>query len=93
MNTTKKHIISVRYFGAESWCVPCKIFAPIMRKLKEEGYSIELIDIDYNQELASQNNIKSVPTTIIEKDGIEVNRFVGGKTYKEMKNILDNMLK
>ena len=61
-----------KYFSAV-WCGPCKVFKPIMKELSDEGYDIEFIDGDENQDLAVQYNIRSVPTTIIEEDGkIEV---------------------
>jgi len=68
-----------KYFSAV-WCGPCKVFKPIMKELSDEGYDIEFIDGDENQDLAVQYNIRSVPTTIIEEDGKEVSRIVGVKT-------------
>ena len=64
-------------FWAE-WCGPCKAFKPIMNEIKSEGYSVEIIDLDSNQALANQYNVRSVPTTVIEQNGVEVDRFVGG---------------
>ena len=72
-----------KYFSAV-WCGPCKVFKPIMKELSDEGYDIEFIDGDENQDLAVQYNIRSVPTTIIEEDGKEVSRIVGVKTKEEM---------
>ena len=72
-----------KYFSA-TWCGPCKAFKPIMKELSDEGYDIEFIDGDENQDLAVQYNIRSVPTTIIEEDGEEVSRIVGVKTKEEM---------
>ena len=72
-----------KYFSAV-WCGPCKVFKPIMKELSDEGYDIEFIDGDDNQDLAVQYNIRSVPTTIIEEDGKEVGRIVGVKTKEEM---------
>ena len=72
-----------KYFSAV-WCGPCKVFKPIMKELSDEGYDIEFIDGDENQDLAVQYNIRSVPTTIIEEDGEEVSRIVGVKTKEEM---------
>ena len=67
---------TIKYFTA-TWCGPCKSFKPIMAEIACEGYSIQFIDIDENQSLASQHNILSVPTTVIEENGVEVDRFVG----------------
>ena len=67
---------TVKYFTA-TWCGPCKTFKPIMNEIASEGYSVQFIDIDQNQTLTSQHNILSVPTTVIEENGVEVDRFVG----------------
>jgi len=34
--------------------------------------------VDENKTLAQQYNVRSVPTTVIEENGVEVDRFVGG---------------
>ncbi len=66
----------MKYFSA-TWCGPCKAFKPIMNEIANEGYSVEFIDVDQSQELAAKYGVRSVPTTIIEEGGAEVNRFVG----------------
>ena len=48
-----------------------------MNEIANEGYSVEFIDVDQSQELAAKYGVRSVPTTIIEEGGVEVNRFVG----------------
>ena len=67
---------TMKYFSA-TWCGPCKAFKPIMSEIANEGYSVEFIDVDQSQELAAKYGVRSVPTTIIEEGGTEVNRFVG----------------
>tara|TARA_B100001778_G_scaffold334840_1_gene348236 strand:- start:1073 stop:1318 length:246 start_codon:yes stop_codon:yes gene_type:complete len=72
-----------KYFSA-TWCGPCKQFKPIMEELSNEGYNIEFIDGDENREVAIEYNIRSIPTTVIEKDGNELNRIIGVRSKKEM---------
>ena len=67
---------TAKYFTA-TWCGPCKAFKPIMNEISEEGYSIEVIDLDKQQDIATQYGIRGVPTTVIEENGVEVDRFVG----------------
>ena len=38
----------------------------------------EIVDVDENKALAQQYNVRSVPTTVIEENGVEIDRFVGG---------------
>ena len=74
---------TAKYFSA-TWCGPCKQFKPIMEELSNEGYNIEFIDGDENKEVAIEYNIRSIPTTIIEEEGKEINRLVGVKSKEEM---------
>ena len=67
---------TMKYFSA-TWCGPCKVFKPLMTEIASEGNSVQFIDVDEQQNLASQYGIRSVPTTVIEENGIEVDRFVG----------------
>tara|TARA_Y100001937_G_scaffold75131_1_gene102138 strand:+ start:285 stop:533 length:249 start_codon:yes stop_codon:yes gene_type:complete len=68
---------TAKYFTA-TWCGPCKAFKPVMTEIKNEGHSVQILDVDENKTLAQQYNIRSVPTTVIEENGVEVDRFVGG---------------
>ena len=67
---------TMKYFSA-TWCGPCKSFKPVMNEIVSEGYSVQFIDIDQSPNTATQYNVMSVPTVIIEENGVEVDRFVG----------------
>ena len=68
---------TAKYFTA-TWCGPCKAFKPVMTEIMNEGHSVQILDVDENKTLAQQYNVRSVPTTVIEENGVEVDRFVGG---------------
>ena len=78
---------TAKYFTA-TWCGPCKAFKPIILELISEVYNITIHDIDENQELASKYGVRSVPTTVIEENGVEVDRFVGASPKETVKNKL-----
>ena len=68
---------TMKYFSA-TWCGPCKVFKPIMQEIAGEGSIIvEFIDIDQEQNKAEKYNVRSVPTTVVEENGVEVDRFIG----------------
>ena len=67
---------TAKYFTA-TWCGPCKAFKPIMTEVMNEGYLVQILDVDQNKNTAQQYNVRSVPTTVIEENGVEVDRFVG----------------
>ncbi len=88
----KKEDVSVIQFSAE-WCGPCKTLKPIMKKLAVEYngkagfYYADIEDAAINT--GSAAGIRGVPTVIIYKKGIEVDRKVGGVPESYMKEFLD----
>ena len=74
---------TIKYFSA-TWCGPCKTFKPVMNEIAGEGYSVQFIDIDQQQDLAAKHNVRSVPTTVIEENGIEVDRIVGSVSKQQV---------
>ncbi len=56
-----------------------------MVELKDEGYEIEMIDIDTDSDKAAEKNIRSVPTTIIYNNSEEIERFMGGRSKDEIR--------
>jgi|TARA_R110000824_G_scaffold10790_4_gene47266 thioredoxin 1 len=79
---------TIKYFSA-TWCGPCKTFKPVMNEVAGEGHSIQFIDIDQSQDLAAKYRVRSVPTTVIEENGIEVDRFIGAIPKQQ---VLDRLL-
>ena len=63
------------YFTAD-WCNPCKTLAPIMAQVGQ-SVSVQKIDVDSQSALASQYNVRNVPTVILVNGSTEVKRFIG----------------
>lgn len=62
-----------------TWCGPCRVVAKQL-----EGLDFRNIDIDEDQDgLAKKANVRSVPTIIFMKDGVEVQRHSGLITREE----------
>lgn len=78
---------TIKYFSA-TWCGPCKTFKPIMNEVAGEGHSVQFIDIDQQQDLTAKYNVRSVPTTVIEENGIEVDRIIGSVSKQQVINKL-----
>jgi len=74
---------TAKYFSAK-WCAPCKQFKPIMEKLSNEGYDIQFIDGDENPSMANEYDVRSVPTTVIQENSVEVKRIIGIRSRAEM---------
>ena len=71
-------MVTVKKFSA-AWCGPCRVLAPMINEVKKQFTNVkfEEYDIDEYTEQVEKYNIKSVPTVIIEKNGLETERFVG----------------
>ena len=64
-------VVIMDFYG--SWCMPCKILAPIVHKVAEENnIKLAKVDVDNNHELVKEFAVMSVPTLIVFKDGKKV---------------------
>jgi thioredoxin 1 len=78
--------IEVLKFSA-SWCGPCRVLANTLKDV--EG--ITAIDIDKDMETARKYGIRSVPTMVFLKDGVEVHRQSGNMPLSMYENILNDI--
>lgn len=65
-------------FYAE-WCGPCKALSKFFETAETKYPTLKFvkIDTDDNTDIASEFSIKSLPTVIVFKDGVESDRVVG----------------
>lgn len=78
-------------FWAE-WCGPCRGVAPIVEQLAEEykeRLTVGKVNVDNEEELATQFRIMSIPTIALFKDGEVVDRFVGARSIGEFRKTID----
>ena len=76
------------------WCEPCKTLGPILEKVVgEAGDAVRMakINIDENQEIAAQMQIRSVPTVVAFVDGRPVDAFAGVKTESELREFISKI--
>ena len=78
-------------FWAE-WCGPCKMIAPLLDELATEydgKVRIGKVNIDNDQVLASQYNVRAIPTLLLFKGGQVTEQIVGMRSKKDLKTSLD----
>ncbi|CAM3820007.1 thioredoxin [Alkalicoccus chagannorensis] len=77
------------------WCGPCKMIAPVLEELDGDmGEQVKIVklDVDENQQTASQYGVMSIPTLLVMKDGEVVDQIVGFKPKEELENTLNKHL-
>jgi thioredoxin 1 len=75
-----------------TWCGPCRMMAPVLEDVKKkigEKATIVKIDIDQNQQFASNMGISGVPTFVLFKKGKEEWRNVGMISGQQLLGILE----
>ena len=80
-----KGMVTMIDLGAKK-CIPCKMMAPIMKKMEKvyrDKAAIVFIDVWENREQAVRFGIRSIPTQIFfDSEGKEVHRHVGFMSEK-----------
>lgn len=71
-------VVLVEFYA--SWCPHCKKMMPIVAQIKEllsGQIDVYQFDIDENQDLADNEQVESIPTFIVYKEGKEMWRQSG----------------
>jgi thioredoxin 1 len=74
-----------------TWCGPCKSLAPILKEVKVElgeTVSIIKIDVDKNEQLAAQYQVRGVPTMILFQKGKQLWRQSGVLSKQQLVQII-----
>ncbi|PSQ07816.1 thiol reductase thioredoxin [Halobacteriales archaeon QS_6_71_20] len=81
--------VRLKDFHAD-WCGPCKTQDPILEELEDDypDVSFEKVDVEEEQEIANQYQVRSLPTLIVENDDGVVDRFVGVTQREDLEEAL-----
>lgn len=68
------------------WCGPCRMLSPVVDEIAEENDSIKVckVNVDEQQELASEFQVMTIPTLVVIKNGQIQNRSMGVKPKEEI---------
>ena len=78
-----------------TWCGPCIALAPTINEVANEydgQVTVGKIDVDRVADVTAKYRIQAMPTLIIFKDGVEVDRIIGGAPKSIIKAKLDAAL-
>ncbi len=77
------------------WCGPCRVIGPIIEELAGDyagKISVGKLNADENKK-ASQLGVTGIPTILIMRDGIEIDRIVGAVPKAHLVEKLEQYIK
>lgn len=74
-----------------NWCVPCRIFSPIVEEVAQENSNIKVVkvNVDESQEITTKYQVMSMPTLVVIKNGTEVTRSIGIISKSEILDMIN----
>ncbi len=81
-------------FWAE-WCGPCKMIAPIVEEIASDyagKVKVGKVNVDFNNQVAMQYGIRSIPSLLVFKGGAVANQIVGAVPKNDITQILDEVI-
>ena len=73
------------------WCGPCRMVTPILEQIAAERDDVVIgkVNVDEEMEIAREYGIVSIPTLIVVKNGMEVDKAVGYRPKDDILALLD----
>ena len=79
-------ITHIEKYGAQ-WCSPCRALDNTLKQLTE--VDVIKYDVDEDEDLAIQKNIRNVPVLIFYDGDREVQRLVGAVSLKAINDVIE----
>ncbi|WP_083189878.1 thioredoxin [Orenia metallireducens] len=76
------------------WCGPCQAIAPVLEELGAEytgKIKVAKVNVDNNQELATEYQVASIPNLVFFKDGEAVDRQIGFSSKGDLENKINSL--
>jgi thioredoxin 1 len=88
-DTVSKYDVVLVDFYAD-WCGPCKMLEPTVKSLAQStDAAVAKVDIDQNQQLAQQYQVRGVPTLMLFSDGEAVEQVVGVRDESTLRSLIE----
>lgn len=82
----EKDNVVIDFFA--DWCGPCKMLLPVLDSISTEVENVTIckINVDENNQIVSEYNIRNIPTVKYYKNGVNVDTTMG---YMSKSQLLD----
>ena len=77
------------------WCGPCRMLAPSLDAAAEQFNGRAVIakyNVDENSAIATENNIRGIPTVLVYKNGEVVGQHTGAMGKSELMSFIEQYL-
>ena len=76
------------------WCGPCRVVHPVLEEIDAERDDLNIvsINVDENQQTATQYEVLSIPTMILFKDGAIAKKVIGAMPKRRLEAELEPAL-
>lgn len=78
-----------------SWCMPCKMIAPLLEELTKEytgKIKVGKLNVDENPKTATHYGIMSIPTLVFFKNGKVMDQVMGALSKSDLKKKIEENL-
>jgi thioredoxin 1 len=78
-----------------AWCGPCRMIAPTVEALANDYVGkakVTKMNVDENQQIPSNYNIRGIPTLLLFKDGEVREQLVGAASRDDIENLIKKHL-
>lgn len=82
----ENEVVLVDFYA--DWCGPCKMIAPVLEELGNEGHVIAKINVDTSPNTPKSFGVTSIPTLIVFKNGELVNKHIGFAAKPQIEELL-----
>lgn len=74
-----------------SWCAPCKVFEKVFYAQADNHRDVHFltVDVESEQQLASDFNVQSVPHLLVLKDGVAIYSESGSLPNSALKELIE----